>query len=318
MLETGARIFVTAMRQSKEVWQRPLVVGASGQVGAELCRALEASGAETVLRGGRTLKRPGWLTVDLSRILTEADAVAAVGEARPDLILCVGAMTFVDGCEDNPEQASRVNAYGPSALAAYAHRRGLPFAFFSSDYVFDGSAERPGPYAEDAPTHPLSVYGKTKLEGERAVLRVQPRALVVRTSWVYGPDAAGRNFISSLVRQLRAGDRVRVPSDQISTPTLNRDLAQTTLALLRSELHGIVHVTGPERLSRLALAQAVARFFGLDPGLVDGVPTAELGQKAARPLLSGLISGRLEEIGVGGRPRPLQEGLELTSACLGL
>ena len=298
------------------MWQRPLVVGASGQVGAELCRALEETGSAAVLRGGRSSGTAAGVTLDLSKILTEADAAALLSATEPDLILCAGAMTFVDGCEEQPEQALRINAYGPAALAAYAYSCGIPFAYFSSDYVFDGSAERPGPYAEDASPRPLSVYGRTKLEGERAVMRVHPDALVVRTSWVYGPDAAGKNFISSLLRQLRAGEPVRVPQDQISTPTFNRDLAQVTLALIRSELHGIVHVTGPERMSRVELAQAVARFFALDPALVEGVPTAQLGQKAERPLLSGLISHRLQELGVAGRLRPLGEGLDVTAACL--
>ncbi len=297
------------------MWRRPLVVGASGQLGVELCRALEESGSGEVVRSGR-LPAPGGLVLDLAKIMTLDDAAAALGPIKPDLILCAGAMTFVDGCEERPEEASRINTYGPSALAAYAHSRGIPFVYFSSDYVFGGGAERPGPYAEDAEPSPLSVYGRTKLEGERAVMRVHPEAVVLRTSWVYGPDAAGKNFISSLLRLLRAGERVRVPSDQISTPTYNRDLARVTLALAGSGSHGVVHVTGPELMSRLDLGQAVARFFGLDGGLVEGVPTAGLGQRAQRPLRSGLISRRLQGIDAQGRMRTLREGLEETAASL--
>jgi dTDP-4-dehydrorhamnose reductase len=297
------------------VWKNPLVVGASGQLGVELCRALRDGGSSHVVRSGRT-SATGELTLDLARILTLEDAAAAVDPVRPDLILCAGAMTFVDGCEEHPDQAVRINTYGPSALAAYAHSCGIPFVYFSSDYVFAGAAEQPGPYAEDAKPDPVSVYGRTKLEGERAILRVHPEALVIRTSWVYGPDAAGKNFVSSLLRQLRAGERVRVPSDQISTPTFNRDLARVTLRLTESGMHGVIHVTGPELMSRLELAQAVARFFGLDGGLVEGVATAGLGQRAQRPLLSGLISQRLHEVGAEGRMRTLREGLEQTAASL--
>ena len=254
--------------------------------------------------------------MDLTQILTVEEATAAVAPLNPDLILCAGAMTYVDGCEEAPELASRANTYGPAALAEYAHNRSVQFVYFSSDYVFGGTADQPGPYAETSGPHPLSVYGRTKLDGERMVLRVHPEALVVRTSWVYGPDAAGKNFISSLVRALRAGKRVQVPSDQISTPTFNRDLARVTLKLLGSECHGIVHVTGPERMSRLELAQTAAKVFDCDVGLLTGVSTDSLRQKAKRPLLSGLISHRLRDLDHELELRPLLEGLKATAATL--
>ncbi len=305
------------MQGSGKLWRRPLIVGASGQVGAECCRALTSRGVTPLMSTSQTTSAHGFVTLDLARILGVEEVAAVLEPTRPDLILCAGAMTFVDGCEADPERASRVNTYGPSALAAYAHAHRIPFVYFSSDYVFDGTPERPGPYTENAPARPLNVYGRTKLQGEQAVLRVHPGALVVRTSWVYGPDAAGKNFISSMVRQLRAGQAVRVPSDQISTPTFNRDLAQVTLQLAAAGAGGVVHVTGPEMMSRLELAHAVARFFRLDAGLLQGVPTRDLGQTALRPLLSGLLSHRLQGILPKAGLRPLQEGLEETAASFG-
>ncbi len=305
------------MEQSRTPWRRPLILGASGQVGAEFCRELKQGGVTPLVSTTRAAPTDGSLTLDLARLLTVEDVAAVLEPTRPDLILCAGAMTFVDGCEADPERASRINTYGPSALAAYASRQGIPFVYFSSDYVFDGTPEHPGPYSEDANTHPLNVYGRTKLQGEQAVLRVHPGALIVRTSWVYGPDAAGKNFISSMLRQLRAGQAMRVPSDQISTPTFNRDLAQVTLQLAAAGAGGVVHVTGPEMMSRLELAHAVADFFKLDSGLLEGVPTRELGQTAARPLFSGLVSTRLQGILPKAGIRSLREGLEETAASLG-
>lgn len=296
-------------------WKKPLVVGASGQVGAELFRVLTDAGCAEVLRSAR-LPHEGWLELDLAALRGPEDARAALDSIAPDLIVCAGAMTFVDGCEDDPQAAFRANAHGPSALASYAGLRGLPFVYFSSDYVFEGSERNPGPYNELAPTKPLSVYGQSKLQGERAVLRVHPGALIIRTSWVYGPDAAGKNFISTLLRQLRAGERLRVPADQVSTPTYNRDLAQATLSLLKSGASGVVHVTGPELMSRLELAQAVARFFSLDPDLVQGVPTPELAQRAPRPLQSGLISYRLPELLPSLQMRTLPDALADAAARL--
>lgn len=304
------------MAQSRNDWKRPLIVGASGQVGTELFEALTRASSADVVRTSRTLQ-PDWLTLDLARTLTVEDVVRAFGEVNPDLILCTGAMTHVDGCEDQPELASRTNTYGPAALAAYARGRNIPFVYFSSDYVFDGTMERPGPYAETAEPHPLSVYGRTKFEGERAVLRVHPEALVVRTSWVYGPDAARKNFVSFLLRQLRAGERVRVPADQVSTPTFNRDLARVTLDLVASGCQGVVHVTGPELMSRLQLAEAVAQFFGLEQSLLEGVPTSSLGQRAKRPLLSGLISRRVEQVDHGAGMRSFHRGLQEMADALG-
>ena len=296
-------------------WQRPLVVGASGQVGAELCRELASGGANEVIRSARE-PREGWLTLNLGAVRSPEDAAKQLGLVCPDLILCSGAMTFVDGCESRPEEAFRVNAHGPSALAAYAHSRGIPFVFFSSDYVFDGSTEHPGPYVEGDVTRPLNVYGRSKLEGERAVQRVHPEALVIRTSWVYGPDAAGKNFISSLARQLRAGQTVRVPLDQVSTPTLNGDLADVALRLAAAKARGVFHVTGPDVVSRFALAKAVAEGLSLPAEQIEGVETASLGQTAARPLRSGLRSERMASLLPGVRLHTLQEGLCLSLQAL--
>lgn len=276
--------------------------------------ALERAGCDIVrtTRGGRA----GWLGMDLATLNGPADVEALVRRSAPDVILCCGAMTYVDGCEVYPQQAFRANAHGPSALASYAQYQGIPFLFFSSDYVFAGSATTPGPYTETDAPQPLSVYGESKLQGERAVLRVHPQALVVRTSWVYGPDAEGKNFISSLVRQLRAGQPVRVPSDQISTPTLNLDLSRVALALLQAGVAGVVHVTGSELLSRYALALLVAERFDLRADLIQGVATAELGQRALRPLHSGLRSQRLSEALPGMELTTLQEGLNVAAQAL--
>ncbi len=239
------------------------------------------------------MPRPEYLTFDPANCSNAWDVARVLDATEPDCILFAGAMAFVDGCETEPGLAVRANAHGPSAVASYARAHGIKFAFFSSDYVFDGSPVHPGPYLESAQPNPLNVYGRSKLQGERATLRLHPEALILRTSWVYGTDAAGKNFLGTLLRQLAAGQRIRVPSDQISTPTYNRDLAKATLQLIAAGAFGVVHVTGPELMSRGELALRVASFFGLDSSLIEAVPTSELGQIAKRPLASGLVSERL-------------------------
>lgn len=298
-----------------------LVVGATGQVGLQMLKAL-ASRGRSVLPTARAAK-DGWLQLDLGELDTEAQAAAVLDSHALDAVLCVGGMTHVDGCEAEPDLAYRVNARGPAVLAGYARRRGLPFVFFSTDYVFDGLKENPGPYAEDAPTHPLSVYGRSKLMGEREALEAHPDALVVRTTVVYGPDDRQKNYLYSLMKNLATGTPMRAPQDQISTPTYNRDLAQTTLGLVEAGADGIFHVAGPDLLDRLEFAQRIAAYLGLDASLLQGVSTVELRQAAARPLWSGLSTEKLRSLYPQLRMRSLAESLrdcevDLRAFLLGL
>ncbi len=290
-------------------WRRPLIVGASGQVGTALMEAFARREiAQRVMRSSREA-RQGWLRLDLEELADLGSGPALLDEMTPDLILCTGGMTFVDGCESDENASRKANALGPATLARYARRVGAAFVFFSTDYVFPGSAEAPGPYEETSATAPLSVYGRTKLEGEQAVMEAHSGALVIRTTVVYGPEPAGKNFLYTLLRYPSQGQRVRVAADQVSTPTYNRDLAEATLALVGVGASGVVHVAGPEQMDRLQFAREVAGDFGLREDLIDGVTTASLGQKAARPLQSGLVTRRLEELLPAFRRHTVREAL---------
>jgi dTDP-4-dehydrorhamnose reductase len=266
--------------------RRALVVGAGGQVGHLIASLL---GDGDCIRTSRRPDRAGWISLDLASLAREPDrARALLRDLRASAVYCVGGFTNVELCEAQPELAMAVNCDGPAALAAAA--REIPFVFFSSEYVFDGLA---GPYREDSSARPISVYGQSKWCGEIAVRKNHPAPLIVRTTVVYGYDPGGRNFLYSLKRQLSLQQEVRVPADQVSTPTYNRDLAAAVVALVEAGAHGIYHVCGPERLSRLEFAQRAARAFGLDPALVTGVSTPELGQRAPRPLSAGLTIDKL-------------------------
>ena len=170
-------------------------------------------------------------------------------------------------------------------LARVASDRKIPFVYFSTEYIFDGND---GPYAEEAVANPLSVYGRSKWEGELAVIAACTHALILRTTVVYGQDCGQKNYVYSLMHALAAGKTIRVPQDQISTPTYNRDLAIATVALVNLGATGIYHVCGPERMDRYEFARSVAAYFLLDGSLLSGVPTSSLGQKAPRPLSAGL------------------------------
>ena len=253
--------------------------------------------------------RPGWLGLDLVQIDAES-AARLLAPFDLEAIYCVAGMTDVERSESEAEQAMGANTRGPAVLAAYARTIHIPFVYFSTEYVFDGDPKRPGPYAENAPTHALSVYGRSKLEGERAVMDVHHDALIVRTTVVYGPDGRGKNYVYSLMRNLIEGRRMRVPADQVSTPTYNRDLVRATVRLVELGITGTLHLCGPELLSRIDFARQVANFFDLDASLLDPVPTLALGQRAARPLDAGLSTDTLQRLFPQLRMRTVREALE--------
>src|SRR5262249_19047366 len=142
-----------------------------------------------------------------------------------------------------------------------AARRAAAFVFFSTEYVFDG---RGGPYSEEDAVAPISVYGRSKLEGERAVMAANARSLVVRTTAVYGPWLQVTNFVYHLRRRAAEGKRMKVPTDQRSSPTYNVDPAAATVELVERNARGVVHVAGPDVIDRYAFALIACEVFGLD------------------------------------------------------
>jgi dTDP-4-dehydrorhamnose reductase len=245
---------------------RILVTGAGGQVGTAL---------RDRLPGATFLER-----ADLD--VADPAAVRAVIRAD-DVVIHTAAMTDVDGCERDPAAAFAVNAAGAANVAAVGAR----VILLSTDYVFDGRAERD--YAEDDPTGPLNAYGRSKLEAERWVL-LRPANLVVRTSWVYG---RGRNFIRSIVAAERAGRPLRVVADQRGRPTWADDLARALIHLIDRGAAGIVHVTGAgEPCTWADLAELVVGHP------VERISSAEFGAAAPRPQSSVLDLGRARALGV--------------------
>jgi dTDP-4-dehydrorhamnose reductase len=242
------------------------VTGADGQVG----RALRAQ-----LPAARFLTRAE-LDVTDRRAVTEA-----LGGV--ELVVHCAAMTDVDGCEREPERAADINTRGSQHVAAAASR----VIMLSTDYVFDGSAA--GEYAEDAPTGPINAYGRSKLEGEQAVLAAGPN-LVVRTSWVFGD---GRNFVRAIVTADRAGRPLRVVSDQRGRPTFAGDLAAALVFLAARDDHGVLNVAGDGAPATWAeLAELVVGHP------VEHVTTAEWDAPAPRPRSSVLCLDRARSLGV--------------------
>jgi dTDP-4-dehydrorhamnose reductase len=264
------------------------VTGAAGMLGHDVMRAGERAGHELVL-------------VDLPEIdITDPPAVDALldrvnGEPGSlDAIVNCAAWTDVDGAESKREQAHAVNADGAGILARSAARIGVPLLHISTDYVFDGVAPlnadgRARPYVESDPTGPRSVYGSTKLQGERQVLAASPRHLVVRTAWLYGVD--GRNFVETMLRLAGERDAVQVVTDQIGSPTWSGHLAPAILGLLERGVTGLVHLTGSGEVSWNGFASEIFRQAEVQCA-VEPATSEQMALPAPRPAWSALASER--------------------------
>ena len=270
-----------------------LLTGADGQVGWELQRALAPLGRVVALRRA-------------DADLADADALrAVVRRARPALVVNAAAYTAVDAAERERDVAFRVNADAPGVLAEEAARAGVPIVHYSTDYVFDGA--KGAPYVEDDPVGPPSVYGESKLAGERRVAAACPAHLVLRTSWVYA--ARGRNFLLTMLRLAHERDELRVVADQHGVPTPARLVADVTAAMLARaatadgfalppSLAGTYHVAARGATTWHAFAEAIV---ARDPRrgaqrcrAVVPIATADFPTPARRPAYSVLDPSRLE------------------------
>ena len=254
--------------------------------------------------------------LDLASPDTILPAMAAFG---PDLVVNAAAYTAVDRAESEPELAYAINRDGAGAVAAAAARLGAPIIQLSTDYVFDGSKD--GPYLETDAVSPQGVYGRSKLEGEQAVARANPRHIIARTSWVYAPF--GANFVRTMLRLSAERERLGVVDDQVGCPTYAPDIADAILAIARlcssggwrDAYAGVTHIAGPDAVSwcdfaRKIVAGAAERGGRSVP--VDAITTAQFPTPARRPANSRLSTDRLASV-FGLRLPPLDQSL---SACL--
>ncbi len=270
-----------------------LVTGAGGLLGTEMV-GLGSRRADVAVVG---LSRSDLDVVDASQV------EATVRSHRPDVIVHAAAHTGVDAAESHREEAERVNVKGTQNVARAAREVGALLVYPSTDFVFDGTADRP--YRPDDPTGPLNVYGRTKLEGERVAADVCAQHLVVRTSWVYG--AGGRNFVDAILARARAGHALRVVSDQCGSPTWARNLAEGIVDLVDGGARGVFHFTDEGGVSWLEVAEEVLRLRRLDVR-VEAVSSAEWGAPAQRPRYSVLDTGSAEVV-LGRRMMPWRESV---------
>ena len=259
-----------------------LVTGAGGQVGHELARLLPAHGEVTAL--------------DRSKLdLADVDAIRVTVRAiRPQLIVNAAAYTAVDQAQREPEVAEAINARAPGILAEEAKELGALLIHYSTDYVFDGAASTP--YGEDTPTGPLNVYGRSKLDGERAIAAVGGASITLRTSWVYG--LRGRNFLLTIRRLAADRDELSIVSDQFGVPNWSRALAEATGTLVGrglpdlAERRGLYHLSGTGTASWFEFARAIVG--SVERPRVVPITTAEYPTAARRPAYGVLAASKFE------------------------
>lgn len=267
-----------------------LLTGASGQLGHALLPALAPLGL---------VLAPSHAEFDLSKPQT---LIAQLDAWAPELIVNAAAYTAVDRAESEPELAQAVNAEAPAILAAWAAERAVPLVHYSTDYVFDGSGERPW-NETDAP-HPLNVYGASKLAGEEAVLARHRQALVLRTSWVFGPD--GNNFLKTMLRLAGEREKLKVVADQVGAPTSTLPIARGTAQILPQLLAsragwGLYHLAAAGEASWHGYAQELVRQalalgwpLRATPECILPLTSAEWPSAARRPANSRLDCHKLE------------------------
>ena len=271
---------------------RVFVTGAKGMMGTDACRVLGESHDVT------------GVDVDDFDITSGPDVERAVAAARPEVVLHLAAYTRVEDAEEEKDVAFNCNAVGAMNVAKAARDAGARLVYLSTDYVFDGS--KGSPYVETDVPAPINFYGLTKLFGERYASSLNPQHLIVRTSWLFGPN--GRNFIDSILEKAGAGEALRVVDDQRGCPTYTYHLALGLKDAVERGVEGILHLTNSGEATWYELARAALEIAGVEAE-IEPVPSASYPTKAKRPgnsVLGSVVMGTS-----GLRPLPdWREGLK--------
>ena len=261
-----------------------LVTGVKGQLGFDVVKELSERGHEAI-------------GTDIAEMdITDTESVKSVlGEVKPDAVIHCAAWTAVDAAEDNEEKVREVNAFGTKYIAEECKKLDCKMLYISTDYVFNGKGEKP--WKPDCKDYaPLSIYGKTKLEGEIAVAETLEKYFIVRIAWVFGVN--GKNFIKTMLNVGKTHDEVRVVNDQIGTPTYTFDLAHLLVDMIESEKYGYYHATNEGGyISWYDFTKEIFKQAGYKTAVIP-VTTVEYGlSKAARPFNSRLDKSKLIENG---------------------
>ncbi|OFW06748.1 MAG: dTDP-4-dehydrorhamnose reductase [Acidobacteria bacterium RIFCSPLOWO2_12_FULL_59_11] len=267
---------------------RVAITGAGGMLGKDLAPLLAKSHEVLALHHAAC------------DITEEAAVLRVFREWQPNLAVNCAAFTDVDGCEREPERAFAINAHGAGNVARAAAKAGARLFHISTDYVFDGAKRIP--YQEADATNAINIYGQSKLEGEREVLNIESeggKALVIRTSWLYGLQ--GANFVEKILQAAQTQRELEVVADQVGCPTWTMHLAQKIAKLIETEATGILHAAGSGECTRYEFARAIVEKLP-KPVKVTPIDSTKINRPAKRPPYSVLDCRRLEELGLARMP----------------
>jgi dTDP-4-dehydrorhamnose reductase len=266
------------------------VIGAKGMLGRDLMGTLLSSLPDDEV--------VGWDIEEID-IQKERDTVFKIEKLQPDIVIHIAAYTDVDGCESDEGRAFAVNAEGTRYVALAVSRCQAKMVYLSTDYVFDGNKREP--YLESDIPHPLNVYGRSKLQGERYVQELVKKALIIRTQWLYG--RYGRNFVTAILQQAKEKGVLSIVNDQMGSPTYTTDLAKAISVLIQFDAQGIYHVANSDLCSWYTFGQAILELSGMDKVRVIPISSMELRRRATRPSYSVLNCQKLkQETGLALRP----------------
>ena len=265
---------------------RILITGAFGQLGHALQSVLSRKSNYELICTGRKIKK-GQEGIPLD-IRNQVALKEIINTTAPDILINLAAMTNVDACELNPKLAGEINVAGLQHICDSFKGK---IIHLSTDYVFDGTS---GPYKEDDPLNPISIYGKTKLASEHILLEKDIKNLVIRGNvlYDYSPHTSA-SFLNWVVSSLKNNQEIKVVEDQFNNPTWTRSMSDIIELSIENDLEGIIHWGDSVHISRYEFAKLIAKKFSLNESLIKPVLTSELNQPARRPLQSGLSTEKL-------------------------
>ena len=265
---------------------RILITGAFGQLGQALQSVLSKNSNYELICTGRRIKE-GQEGIPLD-IRNQVALKEIINTTAPDILINLAAMTNVDACELNPKLAGEINVAGLQHICDSFKGK---IIHLSTDYVFDGTS---GPYKEDDPLNPLSIYGKTKLASENILLEKDIKNLVIRGNVLYDYSPyTSASFLNWVVLSLKDNQEIKVVEDQFNNPTWTRSMSDIIELSIENDLEGIIHWGDSVHISRYEFAKLIAKKFSLNESLIKPVLTSELNQPARRPLQSGLSTEKL-------------------------
>lgn len=265
-----------------------LVIGASGQVGQHLFKAIQ-SADHAIIGTYNNHSSPGLFFLNIGKKISVHQFIR---KYNPDIIYLPASLTNVDYCEMHPRESSKINVQGVKNIVDELSGTDSKLVYFSSDYIFDGVN---GPYSEGDTPNPICEYGRQKLVSEDYISQNLTNYLICRTTVVYSWELQGKNFVQRLIYSLRNRDDVKIPVDQIGTPTYAPNLSQAVLELVQKDEVGTYNIAGPDLISRYDFAKAIVKIFDLDLRHIQGIETKDLNQPAKRPLNGGLIVDKVKK-----------------------